>query len=62
MSWYLCNANGNFVHVLGKADYDNLFELHPYKWSVAIEEDNMSRILKEKKKRVVFYQEDFDFD
>lgn len=60
--WYLCRSKDDFIHVLGKVDYDGLFAPQPYKWNVAIEEENMRRILDEKKKRVVFYQQEFDFD
>lgn len=60
--WYLCRSKDDFIRVLGKVDYDGLFAPQPYKWNVAIEEENMRRILDEKKKRVVFYQQEFDFD
>lgn len=62
MSWYLCNSKDDFIHVLAKVDFDGLFAPHPYSWSYAIHEDNMRRVLDEEKKRVVFYQKEFDFN
>lgn len=62
MNWYLCNSKGNFIYVLAKVDYDELFVYHPFAWSCAIHEDNMQRILDERKKHVVFYQKEFDFE
>lgn len=60
--WYLCNSGNNFIHVLAKVDYDGLFGYHSFAWSYAVHEDNMRRILDDKRKHVVFYQEEFDFD
>lgn len=62
MNWYLCNFKDNFIHVLAKVDYDGLFSSHPFNWTYAMCEDNMRRILDEKKINVVFYQEEFNFD
>lgn len=62
MSWYLCNSDSTSINVLAKVDYDGLFSPHPFKWSCAIEEHYMERILEEKKMSVIFYQQEFNFN
>lgn len=60
---YLCTMKGRTLYVHGVASVDSLYRIRlPYKWTYAITESYMNKLVDDKKFDVVWYQEEFDFD
>lgn len=60
---YLCTMKGRTFYVHGVASVDMLHHSRlPYKWTYAITESCMNKLVDDNKVDVVWYQKEFDFD